>query len=164
MTRAMNVLLLACGLMGNITPAQSKGGEAGMTFHGTLIEPPACTIEGGDLIDVNFGEQVGINKVDGKNYRRGFPHKITCEGTGNWALTLSLKGERADFDDHALATDRTDLGIRVYQNDKPFTPNSTLNIDISAPPTLEAVPVKNIGATLTKGTFEAWATLQADYQ
>ena len=70
MSRTIRVLLLACGLMGGIAPAQAKEGEADMTFHGTLITPPPCTINDDSRIEVNFGERVGINKVDGVNYRQ----------------------------------------------------------------------------------------------
>jgi type 1 fimbria pilin len=151
--------------MAGVTGAvQAKDGEADMTFHGTLITPPPCTINDDNRIDVNFGERVGINKVDGVNYRQLMNYQITCEGSGNWALTLSLSGSSTGFDKEALLTDKANLGIRVYQNDKPFTPNSTLKIDLANPPRLEAVPVKNTGTTLSEGAFEAWATLRADYQ
>lgn len=165
-TLTINALLLACGLMSGITLAQAKDGEADVTFHGTLIEPPPCSINNGDRIEVNFGERVGINKVDGVNYRQRMNYQITCDnpGSGNWALTLSLSGGATVFDPEALQTNKTNLGIRVYQNDAPFTPNSALKIDVDNPPRLEAVPVKSDGATLTEGAFEVWATLRADYQ
>jgi type 1 fimbria pilin len=167
----MTVLLLACGLMGGITPAQAKDGEAEMNFHGTLRDPPLCTItdssQGSDQIDVNFGEQLGINKVNGVNFRRPLGYQIKCDEAvgGTWALTLSLIGTAAGFDKEALVTDeQTDLGIRIYQNDKPFTPGSSLEIDLDHKPTLWAVPVKRAGVTLNEGTFGAWATLRAEYQ
>lgn len=166
MTRTIRVLLLTCGLMGGITQAQAKDGEADMTFHGTLIEPPPCTINDGNQVEVDFGDRVGINKVDGVNYRQPLNYQITCDKAvgGPWALTLSLSGDAAGFDNDALLTDKAGLGIRVYQNDKPFAPNSTLKINLANRPVLEAVPIKQAGATLTEGVFEAWATLRADYE
>nr|WP_315901732.1 fimbrial protein [Serratia fonticola] len=160
----MIVLLLACGLT-EASTALAKDGEADMTFHGTLITPPPCTINSDNRIDVDFGERVGINKVDGKNYRQRMNYQIKCEGagSGNWMLTLSLTGNSTIFDTEALLTNKANLGIRIYQNNVPFTPNSTLKIDLANPPVLEAVPVKNAGTTLTEGGFEAWATLRADY-
>lgn len=165
-TLTITALLLTFGLLGSVVPVQAKDGEADMTFHGTLIEPPPCTINDGNRVDVNFGERVGINKVDGVNYRQPVNYQITCGKSAgrSWALMLSLNGNAAGFDKEALLTDKSTLGIRVYQNDKPFTPNSTLKIDPGSPPRLEAVPVKQVGATLTEGAFEAWATLRADYQ
>ncbi|AXK22904.1 fimbrial protein [Serratia nevei] len=164
MQTMMNTLLLA--LVWGGSGVALADGDVDMTFRGTLIEPPPCTINDGERVDVDFGERVGINKVDGVNYRQIMNYQITCDnaGSGSWALTLSLTGAAAGFDEQALQTNKTDLGIRVYQNDKPFTPGSTLAIDISNPPRLEAVPVKREGATLTEGAFESWATLRADYQ
>jgi P pilus assembly protein, pilin FimA len=164
MQTMMNTLLLA--LVWGGTGVALADGDVDMTFRGTLIEPPPCTINDGERVDVDFGERVGINKVDGVNYRQIMNYQITCDnaGSGSWALTLSLTGAAAGFDEQALQTNKTDLGIRIYQNDKPFTPGSTLAIDISNPPRLEAVPVKREGATLTEGAFESWATLRADYQ
>lgn len=166
MSKTLKVLLLAGGVMAGMTPVQAKDGEADMTFHGTLIEPPPCTLNDGNQVEVDFGSRVGINKVDGENYRQGLNYQITCYSAagGNWALTLSLSGSAAGFDSEALSTDKASLGIRVYQNDKPFTPNSTVKINLANPPRLEAVPIKQAGAMLTEGAFEAWATLRADYE
>lgn len=166
MTRTISVLLLTCGLMAGNTQVQAKDGEADMTFHGTLIEPPSCTVNDGNRVDVDFGERVGINKVDGENYRQQLNYQVTCDKAvgGTWALKLSLSGSASGFDNDALLTDRTGLGIRVYQGDKPFPPNTTVKINLANPPRLDAVPVKQAGATLTEGAFEAWATLRADYE
>lgn len=164
-TTTCRVLLLVSGLVGGIGTVQAEG-DVDMTFRGTLIEPPPCTINDGNRVDVNFGERVGINKVDGVNYRQVLNYQLSCQNTGSssWELTLSLSGATAGFDNQALLTNKENLGIRLYQNDQPFTPGSTLNIDLTNPPRLAAVPVKREGATLTEGTFEAWATLRADYQ
>ncbi|CAI1043075.1 fimbrial protein [Serratia fonticola] len=166
MSITIRILLLTCGLMGVVVPAQAKNNEADMTFHGTLITPPLCAINDDNRIEVNFGERIGINKVDGENYRQLMNYQITCQDAagGNWALKLSLSGSAAGFDTEALMTDKANLGIRIYQNGQPFTPNSTLKIDLANPPRLEAVPVKKEGGTLIEGAFEAWATLRADYQ
>ncbi|TQI82263.1 type 1 fimbria pilin [Serratia fonticola] len=139
-----------------------------MTLRGTLIEPPPCIINDGGQIDVPFGDKIGVNKLDGVNYRQKINYQVTC-GTNSistWALTLTLIGKAATFDEHALPSDQENLGVRVlYQGDKVFTPGSTLKIaQGSSQPLLQAVPVKKAGAILKEGAFEAWATLKADYQ
>lgn len=140
-------------------------GNAEMMFRGTLIEPPPCTINDGNRVDVNFGDRVGVNKVDGVNYRYHINYQITCDSaaSGNLALKLSLSGTAALFDKDAIQTNKEGLGIRVYQNDKPFTPGSTIRIELNNPPLLEAVPVKDSDKALTEGKFEAWGTLRAEY-
>ncbi|CAI2001699.1 fimbrial protein [Serratia fonticola] len=157
--------LLLVGLL-SFHATTGAAGDTKMNFHGTLIVPPPCTINDGNRVDVDFGERVGINKVDGSNYRQGVNYQITCErgSSDAWVMTLTLNGSPTGFDQHALKTDRDNLGIRVYQNDVPFTPGTSLKIALGNPPQLEAVPVKKIGTTLSVGKFEAWATLRADYQ
>lgn len=166
MTRMAGVLLMTCGLIAGSSSTQAKDGEGDITFHGTLIAPPPCTISDGNQVDVNFGEQVGINKVDGVNYRRPLNYQITCDSTqgGSWVLSLKLTGETPVFDSQALQTDKTGLGIKIYQNGTLFAPNSTLRINLDNLPTLEAVPIKQDGASLVEGAFEAWASLRADYE
>lgn len=136
-----------------------------MLFHGTLVEPPPCTINDGGMVDVDFGERVGVNKVDGVNYRQTLDYRITCEpGATGLDLSLTLYGQHADYDAAAVQTDLADLGIQVLQNGQPFLINTPVAIDPTHPPVLEAVPVKKPGATLTGGVFVATATLKAQYE
>lgn len=149
----------------SLSASTFAAGNVDMMFRGTLIEPPPCTINDGNRVDVDFGDRVGVNKVNGVNYRQVMNYQITCDSSvgGNWVLKLSLNGAAASFDKDAIQASKSGLGIRVYQNDKPFTPGSTLKIDIDNPPRLEAVPVKLEGTPLTEGKFEAWGTLRAEY-
>ncbi|MFO3759107.1 fimbrial protein [Klebsiella aerogenes] len=142
------------------------GKEGEMLFHGILVEPPPCSINDNNLIEVDFGERVGIKKVDGVNYRQPLNYQIKCDGSGNlnWTLSLSLNGSVSAFDINALQTNKANLGIRIYLDDKPLAPGSSVSIDVANPPRLEAVPVKKMGTVLTEGEFESWATLRAEYQ
>ncbi|CAI1543311.1 TPA: fimbrial protein [Serratia fonticola] len=136
-----------------------------LLFRGTLIEPPPCKINDGATVDVDFGERVGVNKVDGVNYLQALNYRISCEpGASGLDMTLTLRGQQTGYDTAAVRTNLADLGIRVLQNGKPFTLNQPIGIDPKNPPRLEAVPVKNPGATLKEGAFVATATLQANYQ
>nr|SAY43906.1 Uncharacterised protein [Serratia marcescens] len=138
---------------------------ADMQFRGTLIAPPPCTLNDDGIIDVDFGDRVGINKVDGVNYRQTIGYRIRCEpGIGKWDMLLSLTGTAATFDEAAVQTNRRSLGIRIYQNAQPFKVGSALPVDPAKPPVLEAVPIGKPGEALTEGAFEAAATLRADYQ
>lgn len=164
MKNVMIMLVLTAGLFNSEVHAENT--RANVNLRGILIEPPLCTINNGDKIDVNFGERVGISKVDGLNYRIPMNYQITCNSgdVSGLALLLTLSGDTAFFDEKVLSTSKENLGIRVYQNDQLFLPGSTLKIDLASPPRLEAVLVKKTGSTLTEGAFEAWATLRADYQ
>lgn len=131
-------------------------------FRGTLIEPPPCTIND---VDIDFGDRVGVNKVDGVNYMKTIDYLITCEpGAIGLDMTLTLSGEQTGYDDATIQTNVADLGIRVLHNGQPFTLDKPIDVDPKNPPTLEAVPVKTPGATLQEGAFVASATLRAQYQ
>ena len=156
------MLLCASSLVSHSVPAAK---EVAMHLKGTLRAPPPCRINDGGVIEVAFGQRVGINKVDGANYRQAVNYRIQCDSPGArpWELTLTFKGSAASFDSAALQTDNANLGIRLYHDDQSFAPNSSIKIDPANPPRLEAVPVAKAGAPLTEGAFAATATLQADY-
>ncbi len=145
----------------------SAGAAENMRFSGTLIEPPPCTINDGGEVDVDFGNRVGVTKVDGVNYLQPVNYRVTCgpgAGAGAWSMTLAVVGTPADYDEAAIESNVDDLAVRLLQNGKRFTLNQPIPIKLNAPPTLEAVPVKRPGAALKEGAFEATATLLAVYQ
>ncbi|ALL36693.1 fimbrial protein [Serratia marcescens] len=136
-----------------------------MRFSGVLIEPPPCTINDGGEVDVDFGNRVGVSKVDGVNYQQPVNYRISCTpGAGTWNMTLAVVGTAADYDTAAVASNMDDLAVRLLQNGKRFILNQPIPINPNAKPVLEAVPVKRPGATLKEGAFEATATLLAVYQ
>jgi type 1 fimbria pilin len=163
MIRTPGRLALVLVLMSGIAGAQADN----TTFSGTLIEAPPCKISNNQVIDVNFGN-VGINRVDGVNYRKDMSYLITCDPVvhGRWALTLTLNGPAfaSDSDGAALSTDRHDLGIKVYEGGHPFKLNTPLPITPGNPPLLQVVPVKVPGTELPEGAFQATATLVAAFQ
>ncbi|MBF6026507.1 fimbrial protein [Pseudomonas sp. P115] len=138
--------------------------SANLTFSGTLNEPPPCTIDAGNTIEVDFGD-VGVKRVDGVKYRRGLAYTISCgPATLPWELKLSVNGTPTTFDGAAVQTNVPALGIRVYQNNVPFALNTPLDITLPSPPVLEVVPVKQPGAVLAPARFTAVATLLAEYE
>ncbi|MBC3219749.1 fimbrial protein [Serratia fonticola] len=154
------VLLLVLGALNTSGQAAEN-----MKFYGTLVEPPACTINNGGNVDVDFGNRVGVKKVDGVNYLQPMNYQMTCESNANaWRMTLEVTGKTATYDKAGVVTNITDLAIQIRQNGVPFELNKPISINLTNPPKLEAVPVKRPGSTLKEGTFEATATLKAVYQ
>lgn len=141
-------------------------GVENMHFSGTLIMPPPCTINQGQLVEVDFGKRVGVKKVDGKNYLQTVGYSIDCDepGISGLVLGLTVTGAATGFDTAALQTNVPDLGIRLLLNGEAFTLNKRLAINAGSTPTLQAVPVKKPGVELGAGAFEVTATLLADYQ
>lgn len=167
-------LVMLLGVLSMISPSVFAEGE--MNFKGTLIAPPPCKVDDSHTIEVNFGDKLGVNKIDGVEYAKPIEYSLKCEdkSTHGWKLTLSLGGTAALFDADVFKTtslgsnnaNEANLGIRIYQADgTTFSPNSQINIrDAQNPPKLMAVPVKQSGSTLVEGGFETLVTLQADYQ
>ncbi|CNK66011.1 fimbrial protein [Yersinia aldovae] len=137
-----------------------------MQFSGTLIDPPPCVINSGSTIDVAFGENLGVKKIDGINYTQNVPYQVTCDAlTAGLDLGLTIiSASVTTFDSAAIQTNMPDLGIRLLKNGIPFALNTRIPYDNSNPPILQAVPVQVVGATLGEGVFEATATLLVDYQ
>lgn len=136
-----------------------------VTFHGTLVSPPACTISDGKTIEVEF-RNVIIDNINGDNFRqmRLTPSHVTPMCATTPGDEPDSTGSQTPYDDSAIETDVSGLGIELQQNGQPFKLGTPLKIDPSTPPTLQAVPVKANDAALSDGTFSAYATLQVDYQ
>lgn len=133
-----------------------------VNFSGGLVESIPCTISGGQLIPVNFGNAVIIRNLDGEQYKKTINYQIVCDAPGT--VRLTLKGTETPFDDAAIQTDITGLGIRVNQGGIPFTLDTPVTINMASPPILEAVPVADPANKPATGSFRATATLMADYQ
>ncbi|VXC36297.1 fimbrial protein [Pseudomonas sp. 8O] len=133
-----------------------------VNFSGGLIESVPCTISGGQLLQLDFGNAVIIRNLNGVNYSKPINYQITCADVGT--VHLTLKGTETSFDDAAIQTNVVGLGIRVNRGGVPFTLNTPIVVDPASPPVLEAVPVADPANTPATGVFNATATLMADYQ
>ena len=139
-----------------------------MTFHGTLVEYPPCEINGGEPVEIDFGE-VGVNKVDGQNYAQTFTITYDCEGLST-DMVLRYKGVVTTFDTAAVQSNIADFGIQL-QHQKggvitPFAVGTSIPIpSYLGGSTFVATPVKKVGADLSEaGAFTSAATLQLEYQ
>ncbi|WP_145543136.1 fimbrial protein [Yersinia frederiksenii] len=162
-----NISLISCCSVAVVFALSSSLADADdMLFSGSLINPPPCVISGGDIIDVFFGENLGVKKIDGTNYTQNVPYSVTCDPvSGGLELGLTIvSASVTTFDSSAIQTNVQDLGIRLMRNGTPFVLNTRVAYDKNNPPVLTAVPVQAAGATLSEGAFEATATLLVDYQ
>ncbi|HIE1345157.1 TPA: fimbrial protein [Serratia marcescens] len=137
-----------------------------VTYSGTLLDAPPCSLNGGEPIEIDFGE-VGVNKVDGQNYAQTFTVIYECEGTTT-DMVLRYLGAKTTFDTAAVQSNIPDFGIRLqHQKDGVITPfelGSTLAIpSYQGSSQFIAAPVKNAGAELQEGAFTAAAALQLEY-
>ncbi|ALB69333.1 fimbrial protein [Cronobacter muytjensii] len=146
--------------------AEQTGDTMSVNFRGEFVMATACTINNDQVIDVIFG-QVGVNKVNGTNYRQIIPFTVDCQGsTDDSSLSLTMSGTATGYDDAAVTTSADGLGIRIEANGQPLALNTPLETTLGALPSLKltAVPVQDPVKTLAEGTFSATATLTASYQ
>ncbi|HAH9379758.1 fimbrial protein [Escherichia coli] len=137
-----------------------------VSFHGYLVQPPNCSISNGQNIELTFRD-VNIDGINGSNYEQVVPYTITCDTAvrdPQMEMTLTWSGTQSDFDDSAVATDLNGLGIHLKQAGSDFKLHTPLVVNETSLPVLTAVPVKKSGVDLPESDFEAWATLQVDYQ
>ncbi|OWF82273.1 hypothetical protein B4907_13865 [Yersinia kristensenii] len=138
-----------------------------MLFKGTLIEPPNCIINNGQILDVNFGDEVMTSRVDGKNYLKRVTHSLKCTDPALNNMKVQIIGEGASFDDTSLRTNNEDLAIKIFFNQKHVSVNEWVKFTYDnglGVYRLDVVPVKNPVATLKGGSFLASGILMVDYQ
>ncbi|HCD1613295.1 fimbrial protein [Serratia marcescens] len=163
-TAASALTLLAVLLIGQ--PAQAA--TVGVTVKGVVIAKPKCEINGGNDIDVPFGE-LKIADIDGVNYgKKKIPYRVVCHGDTsgmNGFMKIKLQGTSPNFGDGLLRTDKDNLAIKLlFQNTQPLKLNEWLNFYYPNQPELHAVPIKSSGATLRGGDFSGSATLLVEVQ
>lgn len=155
-------LAFALSLMLN-TGAQAA---AVVNVQGTLL-PPACQVDNGANgdIQVDFGDDININRLNGNNYRQVVTYRVSCGTDGqNWPLRLRFEGAANTWDNQSLATSDANLGIRLLLN------GTTVNFGADYPvpdsnnlPVLSAAPVSNSADAPQEGAFSATASLLAEY-
>ncbi|WP_235470133.1 fimbrial protein [Franconibacter pulveris] len=103
--------MLTAGLLQTARAAQT-GDSMSVNFRGEFIFATPCTVNNDQVIDVVFG-QVGVNKVNGTNYRQTIPYTVDCQGASDSSpLSLTMSGTAAGYDDAAVTTSADGLGIR----------------------------------------------------
>lgn len=166
LTHTACVILL--GLSTSVLAA-TQHNDAAIKLSGTLIKYPPCTFNGGNDIEVPFGDNIMIKYINGVNYKKVIvPYDLVCDtsdGGYSSALKLTLTGSEASFGSGLLKTDKTALGIQFMTDSGNLPMNTDLNFEYSSgAPTLYAVLAKDDSDMLTGGNFSATATITVDYQ
>jgi type 1 fimbria pilin len=154
------------GLLSVLWPVVSSA--LTVNFDGTLVvTPPECTVNGGTMADVDFGD-VHETLIDGTSYKRmRIDYTLNCATLYSNALKMTLGWNALTLNgQNVVRTNRTDLGIAIYQDATQLTNGSAINFTYDgAQPALYAVPVKPAGTVLTDGgNFTGTLTLVVDYR
>ena len=135
-----------------------------LTLHGTLINLD-CKIGDAEKRDINFGDEVVAEALDGTRYAQSMHLQIDCGTQYTGRLKFSVMGTESGFENTAVKTNIENLGIRfMYEESpgsgvKPMELNKPYYYKPSDSITLVVAPVKAPKATLIGGKFEATATL-----
>lgn len=138
---------------------------ADITFHGTLINL-TCKIGDDKPIDIDFGDEVVTDLIDGIHYQHEVPLKITCNPDYSGDLNFKVSGTATSFEKSALVTNVAQLGIRFLDanSDTPIELNKAYTHKNNDSVDLKVVPVKSVGAALKGGAFTATAQLLVEPQ
>lgn len=170
--RKMAANLVLAGLMMvtcaeiSASPRMNRGQN--LEFKGTLVEPPPCSLNGGNTVYVNFGEKLSIRKVENGVYRQHLDLDMACEESSQaWQMTLFFTGEPATFDaDNAtvVSAQQANLGVKLFASNQPLKMNTPVRLNGNELPQLEAVLVQKADSELHEGEFSAKATLRVAYE
>lgn len=150
-----------CGLL--VLAGMPAQANVPVTVSVTVLSPP-CIINGGRVIEVDFGNEIIISRIDGSNYIQTVDYSVECKGNSSNAMKLQVQGNAAVFEQGALQSSVADLGIALKANGASLAVNDWIDFTYPNVPQLQAVPIKRAGATLNGGEFTAAATLKVDYQ
>jgi len=166
-TRQMYIVLMLLStwlVMGRVPAVIGAMMQTNANFSVVLVSTPPCVFNGGNSINVSFGDEVLTSRVDGVNYRQPVPYNLTCSpAPSRNAMKLQFHGMAAGFDS-ALSTSNPNLGIKLISGTTALPPTSWLNFSWPTMPTIDAVLVKRPGAMLLAGPFTGVATLLVEYQ
>lgn len=168
MTRPLFVLSLLCGVFG-VSPARAAEGDTTtVTVTGVLVAAPECTVNGNNQIDVDFGDDVLIGRIDGSTYKKtALVYSMLCDDPVSTSMKLSVNAAAdAGFGTGLIGVGKEGLGIRLFNGTSPINAGDAVNFtyDGSSLPSLYAVPVAENISTLSAGGFSGSATMVIDYQ
>ena len=151
-----------------ISPMVMAEDGENLEFIGTIIVPPACSLNEDKTIEISFGDNVGVKKVASGIYREPIPLNLECgQNSHGWQLMLSVYGTEAGFDEDkatVVTSEKSVLGVKLFADGQAFTLDKAIKINGTNLPEIEAVLVQRNGVELTEGAFTAKATLRAEYQ
>ncbi|WP_419246386.1 fimbrial protein [Serratia sp. NFX21] len=160
--KTQQALCAACLILLTTAIPSVEATTSTITVKVTITAPP-CEINNNKLIEVDFGNDVLTTRVDGNYKKRPVDYSVQCKGGSSNSVRMLIEGDGAVFDGDVLLTNKTDFGIEIRSNGNRMPIKRWLNFTYPNWPTLEAVPVKRPGATLTGGPFSAGATMKVEY-
>lgn len=144
-----------------------RADTANLNLTLTITVPPQCTFSNDSLMQVvRFGDvQQGL--IDGVSYKRTpIDTGLSCSNLEKNALNMGLSWDSTTVNGvSAIRTNRTNLGITIYQDSTRLSNGASINFTHGESPNLYAVPIKPSGVMLSDaGAFTGTMTVTLNYQ
>lgn len=161
--RGSSVCLTLLGGLWLLSSALAEAASATTTINVTVtVVAPACVINDGRPIEVDFGSDVMTTRIDGSNYKKTVDYTLSCESASSNAMKMQIKGGAASGGKW-LSTNKSGLAIAFLNNGVSLPVNTWFTFTWPNKPSLQAVPVTTGNEAPTGGEFSAGATMMVDY-
>lgn len=152
-----------CTVVGGVS-LSSWGYDIPISISGE-ITIPACIVNGGNVIDVYFGNALQTTRVNDGNYTQNIEYSVKCLGGVSNNLRMKIKGEPSNFNSSLLKTSNVNLGVLLKKESSPLPINEWVSFSYGSKlPSLQATLFSRSGEELSAGEFYGTATLIVDYQ
>lgn len=150
---------------------------ASVYMSGTVTVPQSCSINGGGVITIPFGDIIATNIKTKGEMARGFTPKnqqlnVACNNISEGVkVSLSFQGRPDPSEPSVLATTNEDVGVKIENSSGTVIPPVSgvlpLNMNYasqSASSQIKIYPINTTGKTPGTGDFTATATIQAEIE
>lgn len=165
--RLCNLLLLVPLMASSVQAEVINGDTTTLSISGILVDTPDCVVNNQNPIEVDFGEDVVISRIDGLNYKKTrILYSLLCTSLAKQGLKVTITGEPAAFNAGLLATSKPALGIQLLDESTPLTPGNSVafNYNNGVTPELWAVLAVQNNTLPTAGSFDGSGTMVFEYQ
>lgn len=140
-----------------------------VTVSGTLIGAPECTVNGNNLVDVDFGDSIVTHFIDGETYmKKELIYSLSCTGLNSTRMKITVRGTEAEFGTGLIKTSIAGLGIQLMNGTTKIKAGEYINFThdgtTSALPKLSAVLVAKDAQALKASAFTGAGTMVLGYQ
>ena len=127
---------------------------------------PACTINNGNVIEVNFGNDILANKINGDNYQQSFTLNFSCTTQTPNNVFITIEGYPWDYYNPIhLPTSKENLFVIFKHGNKTLPINEKIQVDRRNSQTILAIPTRyDKDDRIKPGPFNVATTLKVSYE
>ncbi|MDZ7320054.1 hypothetical protein N4G41_00175 [Kosakonia sacchari] len=148
--------------------AVEEGDVTNVTVNGTIVESPNCILNNNNPVDVDFGDDIIVNKINGYDYKRQtIVYRIVCDTASAVPLKVAVTGADPGFGDGLISTSKDGLGIQLFNGNDKISTGEYVSFSYtngSAVPELSAALITRDSLSVSTGGFTGSGVLLVDYQ